>query len=63
MMRHVLDRAFSEHDAHEILIDPLETNTDAIGFYKHLGFTQVGPRRFGTDDCLVLQMQRPDGPQ
>ncbi|MDA2988940.1 MAG: GNAT family N-acetyltransferase [Actinomycetota bacterium] len=59
MMRHALDRAFSEHDAQEILIDPLETNTDAIGFYKHLGFMEVGPRRFGTDDCLVLQMDRP----
>ena len=62
MMRHALDRAFSEHDTHEILIDPLETNTDAIGFYKHLGFKEVGPRRFGTDDCLVLQMDRPTSP-
>ena len=62
MMRHALDRAFNEHDANEILIDPLETNLDAIGFYKHLGFTEVGPRRFGTDDCLVLQMDRPARP-
>ena len=62
MMRHALDRAFSEHHAHEILIDPLATNTDAIGFYKHLGFKEVGPRRFGTDDCLVLQMDRPAWP-
>lgn len=56
MMHHAMDRAFRTHGAHEILIDPLEANTDAIGFYRHMGFRDVGPRRFGADDCLVLSM-------
>ena len=61
MMRHAIDRAFKEHQAREIVIDPLETNTEAIGFYKHMGFGVVGPRRFGTDDCVVLAMRPPSG--
>jgi len=59
MMRHTIDRAFNVHGARTILIDPLEENTDAIGFYKYLGFEPVGPRRFGADDCLVLQLVHP----
>ena len=61
MMRHAIDRTFGEHGATEILIDPLETNSDAIGFYTHLGFEEVGPRRFGSDDCRVLSMRPPRG--
>lgn len=59
MMRHAIDRAFSDNHANEILIDPLAANTDAIEFYKHMGFDVVGPRRFGTDDCVVLAMRPP----
>lgn len=59
MMRHAIDRAFGDNHAREILIDPLETNTEAIGFYKHMGFDVVGPRRFGTDNCVVLAMRPP----
>lgn len=59
MMKHAIQRAFDAHLAHTILIDPLETNTRAIGFYRRLGFTEVGPRRFGHDDCLVLELRRP----
>ena len=61
MMRHAIDRAFNEHNAREILIDPLATNTNAIGFYRHMGFDEVGPRRFGADDCVVLAMRPPSG--
>lgn len=59
MMRQVINRAFDELGAHTILIDPLIRNTDAIGFYKHLGFHDVGPRRFGEDNCLVLELRSP----
>ncbi len=59
MMKHAIDRAFDAHGAHTILIDPLVTNTRAIDFYRSLGFTDVGPRRFGQDDCLVLQLRSP----
>ena len=63
MMRHVIERAFDELGAHKILIDPLIRNTDAIGFYKQLGFRKVGPRRFGDDDCLVLEICAPSPPE
>ena len=43
-----------------MLIDPLASNTDAIGFYRRQGFRPVGPRRFGQDDCLVLRLDRAD---
>ena len=59
MMKHAINRAFEIHGAHTILIDPLATNTRAIDFYRSLGFTDVGPRRFGRDDCLVLELPRP----
>lgn len=62
MMRHAIDRAFRVHGADTILIDPLESNTPAIAFYRDMGFQDVGPRRFGTDQCLVLQLHNPHHP-
>jgi len=59
MMKHAIDRAFYAHDAHTIVIDPLARNTRAIEFYRSVGFTDVGPRRFGPDDCFVLELRRP----
>jgi len=56
MMRFGIDRAFQVHGARLILLDPIATNTAAIGFYRYLGFQEVGPRRFGDDDCLILQL-------
>jgi aminoglycoside 6'-N-acetyltransferase len=57
MMRQALARCFNEHRASCVLVDPLETNVRAIAFYRRLGFREVGPRRFGEDQCLVMSMQ------
>lgn len=59
MMRFAIDRAFQVHGAQLILLDPIATNTAALGFYRHLGFREVGPRRFGDDDCIVMKLGRP----
>lgn len=59
MMRQALERCFLAHGATEVLIDPLASNHRAISFYRRLGFVEVGPRRFGDDDCLVMRMVRP----
>jgi aminoglycoside 6'-N-acetyltransferase len=58
MMRLALTRCFRETNVTAVLIDPLESNTRAHRFYERLGFTVVGPRRFGEDDCLVYQLSR-----
>ena len=58
MMKHAIARAFEQHGAHRIVIDPLAINTRAIKFYRTLGFCDVGPRRFGNDECLVLELRR-----
>ena len=41
-----------------VLIDALQSNHRAIKFYRRIGFTDVGPRRFENDDCLVMSMTR-----
>ena len=56
MMNHAIARAFDVHGAQRIVIDPLASNKRAIAFYRSLGFSEVGPRRFGNDDCLVLEL-------
>ncbi|MEM8814771.1 MAG: GNAT family N-acetyltransferase [Pseudomonadota bacterium] len=58
MMRLALERCFASDDVNAVLIDPLESNTRAIRFYERLGFTPVERRRFGEDDCLVMQLER-----
>lgn len=58
MMAIAIERCFNDHAATKVLIDPLQSNHGAIRFYKQLGFTEVGPRRFGNDDCLVLALSR-----
>lgn len=58
MMRLALDRCFGARGAGSVVIDPLETNLRAIEFYRRLGFEEVGPRRFGNDDCLVMSIDR-----
>jgi aminoglycoside 6'-N-acetyltransferase len=59
MMRQAIERCFAEPSVSAIVIDPLESNADAIRFYERLGFQAVGPRRFGEDDCLVMRLDRP----
>lgn len=41
MMQLALDRCFEDERVTRVLIDPLESNTKAIRFYKRLGFTFV----------------------
>ncbi|HLS83123.1 MAG TPA: GNAT family N-acetyltransferase, partial [Arenimonas sp.] len=58
MMRQALARCFADPAVSAVLIDPLQSNDDAIRFYRRLGFREVGPRRFGLDDCLVMRLER-----
>lgn len=58
MMTLALDRCFAPDDVVAVLIDPLATNVRAQRFYERIGFEAVGPRRFGTDDCLVMRITR-----
>ncbi len=58
MMRQAIERCFANPNVTAILIDPLESNTDARRFYERIGFEEVGPRRFGEDDCMVYRLER-----
>jgi aminoglycoside 6'-N-acetyltransferase len=58
MMKQALQRCFAEYRASVVLIDPLRTNHRAIDFYRRVGFKEVGVRRFGSDDCLVMSITR-----
>ena len=60
MMRAAIDTCFAEPNVTAIVIDPLNTNTEAHRFYQRLGFTPVGRRTFGDDDCLVHRLERAD---
>jgi aminoglycoside 6'-N-acetyltransferase len=58
MMQQAIARCFSDPAVINILIDPLQKNVAAIRFYRRLGFVDVGPRRFGDDECLVMELRR-----
>ena len=58
MMRLALNRCFADTDVTAVLIDPLAANTRARRFYERLGFREEGPRRFGSDDCVVYRLER-----
>lgn len=60
MMKRALERCFSDPKVSAVLIDPLETNTQAHRFYERLGFRFVEKRRFGLDDCCVYTLDRND---
>lgn len=60
MMEAVIDRCFADADVTGIVIDPLNSNTEAHRFYRRLGFQVVGRRMFGDDDCLVHRLNRAD---
>ena len=60
MMEEAFTLCFVKHGAHSIVIDPLQSNTRAIAFYRRLGFKEVGPRQFGDDECLVMSFTKPD---
>ena len=58
MMRQAIARCFADPTVTAILIDPLAENLRARRFYERLGFREVGPRRFGDDDCVVYRLDR-----
>ena len=60
MMRLAFRRCFGDPRVSAIVIDPLASNVRAHKFYRRLGFTPVGPRKFGDDDCLVHKFERED---
>lgn len=58
MMEQALARCFDPPEVRAVLIDPLASNVDAQRFYRRIGYVEVGPRRFGTDDCIVMRIER-----
>ncbi len=60
MMTAVINRCFADPCVTGIVIDPLNSNTEAHRFYQRLGFKIVGRRMFGDDDCLVHRLDRAD---
>lgn len=58
MMQQALARCFADPAVWAVLIDPLGSNTSARRFYEREGFEVLGPRRFGSDDCVVYRMTR-----
>ncbi|GAB08803.1 hypothetical protein GOARA_021_00400 [Gordonia araii NBRC 100433] len=60
MMTQVIDEAFADPAIEAIIIDPLNSNTDAHRFYQRLGFRPVGRQVFDGDDCLVHRLDRDD---
>jgi aminoglycoside 6'-N-acetyltransferase len=58
IMSQAIERCFAPPQVVAIVIDPLVTNTRSHRFYERFGFTPVGPRRFGQDDCLVYRLTK-----
>ncbi len=58
MMDQAMALCFSAPEVHTVLIDPLVSNTDAIRFYRRLGFRHVEDRTFGADRCAVHAITR-----
>lgn len=61
MMRQAIARVFADPRAESLVIDPLASNTEAIRFYRRLGFVDEGERGFGDDGadrCLVMRLDR-----
>lgn len=59
MMNWAIEWCFSKPTVQAIIIDPLNSNTDAIRFYHRLGFIDVERRQFDeTSDCLVMRLDR-----
>jgi aminoglycoside 6'-N-acetyltransferase len=58
VMKLAVRRAFDQHAAETVVIDPAVDNHRAISFYEKLGFERVGVREFGDDECLVMRLLR-----
>ena len=61
MMQLALEICFADLEVNEVLIDPLESNTKAIRFYKKLGFVFKEKRQFGEDRCEMYSIGRKEG--
>jgi len=57
-MRAALGRAFVEHGAETVVIDPAVDIRRAITFYEHFGSERIGVHQFGDDECLVMRLLR-----
>lgn len=60
MMTIAINTAFADPTVEAVVIDPLNSNTDAHRFYQRLGFRPTGRRLFDDDDCLVHRLDRAD---
>lgn len=60
MMTMAINQAFADAQVEAIIIDPLNSNTDAHRFYQRLGFRPLERRLFEDDDCLVHRLDRAD---
>ena len=61
MMTQAIDMCFAAPEVIGVVIDPLNSNTDAHRFYQRLGFRPEGRRLFNDeDDCLVHRLTRSD---
>lgn len=58
MMKLALERCFSDPAVKEVLVDPLDSNRDAIRFYLKTGFRFLERRNFNGDDCEVYAISR-----
>lgn len=58
MMTLAINDCFASPEVTAIIIDPLNSNTDAHRFYARLGFEIVGPQTFDEDDCLLHRLSR-----
>lgn len=60
MMTQAISDCFAQPQVTAIVIDPLNSNVNAIRFYQRLGFVVEGRRMFDEDDCLVHRLTRAD---
>ncbi|MEM9571015.1 MAG: GNAT family N-acetyltransferase [Pseudomonadota bacterium] len=60
MMTLAVNQAFANANVKAIIVDPLNSNTDAHRFYQRMGFRPLERRLFEDDDCLVHRLDRAD---
>ena len=60
MMQLAAARCFANPDVTAIVIDPLASNTDAIRFYRRLGYRLVEQKIFDDDESAVHRLDRAD---
>ncbi len=61
MMNLAIERCFSNSNVKAIVIDPLDSNKQAIKFYEKFGFRFVENRFFGQDYCYVMRLNNGRG--